>query len=49
MSDLSAGSPMGVLRQGWSAVAGDYAIAEGWSRCREVLMVGDARGRRLCL
>ena len=49
MSDLSAGSPMGVLRRGWSVVAGDYAIAGGWRRRREALVVGDAGVRCLCL
>ena len=44
MSDLNDGSPKGVLRQGWSAEVGDYAIAGGWSRRGETLVVGDAEG-----
>ena len=44
MSDLSVGNPTGVLRRGWSAAVGDYAIAGGWSQNGEVLMVGDAEG-----
>ena len=44
MSDLSVGNPTGVLRRGWSAAVGDYAIAGGWSRDGEALMVGDAEG-----
>ena len=44
MSDLDAGSPKGVLRRGWSAAVGDYAIAGGWILCGEALVVGDAEG-----
>ena len=44
MSDLSVNNPRGVLRRGWSAAVGDYAIAGGWSLDGEVLMVGDAEG-----
>ena len=44
MSDLTVGNPVGVLRRGWSAAVGDYAIAGGWSREGEALMVGDAEG-----
>ena len=44
MSDLNVVKPRGVLRRGWSAVVGDYAIAGGWSRGGEALMVGDAEG-----
>ncbi len=44
MSGLSAGSSRGVLRQGWSASVGDYAIAGGWLLGGEALMVGDAEG-----
>ena len=36
--------PRGVLRRGWSAAVGDYAIAGGWSLRGEALMVGDAAG-----
>ncbi len=44
MSGLNARSSRGVLRQGWSASVGDYAIAGGWSLGGEALMVGDAEG-----
>ena len=44
MSGLSAGSPRGVLRPGWSARVGDYAIAGGWTPRGEVLVVGDSAG-----
>ena len=44
MSDLNDASPRGVLRRGWSAAVGDYAIAGGWSLRGEALMVGDAAG-----
>ncbi len=44
MSDLNVDSPSGVLRRGWSAEVGDYAIAGGWSLRGEALMVGDAAG-----
>ena len=44
MSDLNVGSPKGVLRRGWSAEVGDYAIAGGWSLRGEALTVGDAAG-----
>ncbi|MYN66720.1 MAG: PQQ-binding-like beta-propeller repeat protein [Acidobacteria bacterium] len=44
MSGLSVGSPRGVLRPGWSARVGDYAIAGGWTPRGEVLVVGDSAG-----
>ena len=44
MSDLIIGNPRGVLRRGWSAEVGDYAIAGGWCRQGQILMVGDAEG-----
>ena len=44
MSGLSIDSPQGVLRPGWSARVGDYAIAGGWTPRGEVLVVGDAAG-----
>ena len=44
MSDLNVDSPRGVLRRGWSAEVGDYAIAGGWGLRGEALMVGDAAG-----
>ena len=44
ISDLNIDSPRGVLRRGWSAEVGDYAIAGGWSLRGEALMVGDAEG-----
>ena len=44
MSRLNADSPRGVLRPGWSAAVGDYAIAGGWTPRGEALVVGDAAG-----
>ena len=44
MSDLNVGSSRGVLRRGWSAEVGDYAIAGGWNLRGEALTVGDAAG-----
>ena len=44
MPDLNDGSPRGVLRPGWSAEVGDYAIAGGWTPRGEALVVGDAAG-----
>ena len=44
MSDLNVESPGGVLRPGWSARVGDYAIAGGWTQRGEALVVGDAAG-----
>ena len=44
MPDLSIGRPKGVLRRGWSAAVGDYAIAGGWTPSGEALVVGDAAG-----
>ena len=44
MSGLSVGTSRGVLRPGWSARVGDYAIAGGWTLRGEVLAVGDAAG-----
>ncbi len=44
MSDLNAASPTGVLRPGWCAAVGDYAIAGGWTLRGEALVVGDAAG-----
>ncbi len=44
MSDLNADLPAGVLRPGWSAALGDYAIAGGWTLRGEALVVGDAAG-----
>ena len=44
MSDLNVAGRRGVLRRGWSAAVGDYAIAGGWSLRGETLMVGDAAG-----
>ena len=44
MSDLSIGSPMGVLQQGWAAAVGDYAIAGGWCLAGDSLVVGDTDG-----
>ncbi len=44
MSDLNVDSPGGVLRPGWSARVGDYAIGGGWTLRGEALVVGDAAG-----
>ena len=44
MSDLNVDSPVGVLRRGWSAAVGDYAIAGGWTLRGGALVVGDAAG-----
>ena len=44
MSDLNVVSSKGVLRRGWSAAVGDYAIAGGWTLRGEVLVVSDAAG-----
>ena len=44
MSDLNVASQKGVLRRGWSAAVGDYAIAGGWTLRGDALVVGDAAG-----
>ena len=44
MSDLSTVSTEGVLVESWSATVADYAIAGGWTRCGEALVVADAAG-----
>ena len=44
MSDVNIHRPKGVLRRGWSAAVGDYAIAGGWSLRGEGLVVGDTAG-----
>ena len=44
MPDVSAGRSEGVLRPGWSAAVGDYAIAGGWARDGDALVVGDTAG-----
>jgi len=44
MSDLNVASSKGVLRRGWSAAVGDYAIAGGWTLRGEALVVSDAAG-----
>ena len=41
---MNVGSPRGVLRRGWSANVDDYAIAGGWTRRGEALVVADAAG-----
>jgi len=41
---LSADVGRGVLRQGWTASVGDYAIAGGWTHRGAALAVGDAAG-----
>ena len=44
MSELRVDSPRGVLRRGWSAAVGDYAIAGGWTLRGDALVVGDVAG-----
>ena len=44
MFDLNVDRPRGVLRRGWSAAVSDYAIAGGWIRRGEALVVADAAG-----
>ena len=44
MPDLNVDGRSGVLRPGWSAAVGDYAIAGGWTLLSEALVVGDAAG-----
>ena len=44
MFDLNVHRPRGVLRRGWSAAVGDYAIAGGWTRRGEALLVADSAG-----
>ena len=44
MADVNVDGPVGVLRRNWSAAVGDYAIAGGWTRRGEALVVGDAAG-----
>ena len=44
MSGLNAAGSNSVLSRGWSAMVGDYAMAGGWCRHGEALVVGDAEG-----
>ncbi len=44
MSELTKQSPQGILRKGWTATVGDYAIAGGWACRGSLLVVGDAAG-----
>ncbi len=44
MSDLNDSGPLGVLKDSWFAMVGDYAIAGGWSLRGEALVAGDAEG-----
>ncbi len=41
---MTTDSPQGVLRPGWTAGVGEYAIAGGWTQRGELLVVGDAAG-----
>ncbi len=41
---MSTDSPTGVLHRGWSAAVDDYAIAGGWTRRGEALVVADTAG-----
>ncbi|MEM1432576.1 MAG: hypothetical protein AAGG11_00825 [Pseudomonadota bacterium] len=44
MSDVKSIRAEGVLRRGWSAAVGDYAIAGGWTAGGDELVVCDAAG-----
>ncbi len=44
MPELSVDNPTGILRRGWSAAVGDYAIAGGWTLRGEALVVADVAG-----
>ncbi len=44
MSSLKTDKPKGLLRDGWSAIVEDYAIAGGWAGRGKILVVGDAVG-----
>ena len=44
MSGLNVGNPSGVIRDGWSASVGDYAIAGGWILRGDALVIGDSAG-----
>ena len=44
MFNLRVGKRKGVLRRGWSAAVGDYAIAGGWSLSGKELVAGDTEG-----
>ena len=44
MSGLSRDAPLGLLRQGWRSIVGDYAIAGGWACRGSLLIVCDAAG-----
>jgi len=44
VSGLKALGPEGVLRDGWTALADDYALACGWAEGGKVLIVGDVAG-----
>ena len=44
MPGLNVGDPSGIIRQGWSASVGDYAIDGGWTLRGEALVIGDAAG-----
>ena len=44
MFGLNVDRARGVLRRGWSAAVNDYAIAGGWTRRGEALVVADAAG-----
>ncbi len=44
MPDIDHHTPRGVLRRGWSASVGDYAIAGGWTPRGETFIVVDAAG-----
>lgn len=48
MSGLTEQEPIGALREGWSGLVGDYAIAGGWLQRGDALVVADASGGVFC-
>ena len=49
MSGMNSSEPRGVLRPGWSATVGDYAIAGGWVSGGDVLVAEDGGNMELCV
>ena len=44
MPDLNTFAPQGMLHQGWSAQANDYALSCGWGHKGKTLLIGDVAG-----
>ena len=44
MPDLNTFAPQGMLHQGWSAQANDYALSCGWGHKGKTLIIGDVAG-----